>query len=127
MNVFWTIVIEITIITLIVLYASYHLIKDLRKYVPALYRKWVKGECRHFCLFCDNYNVCKIEMGLEPDYQKGFDDGYKEGYEDCQRVNKMCKDCLRPEKYYNDGFNDGFNEGKQYVYDAVIALLDKKN
>ena len=70
------------------LYIGYHLTKDLQKHIPVLYRKWIKGECRRTCFNCKNSSQCRYELGLEPEYTDGFNDGYISGYEDCKRKHK---------------------------------------
>lgn len=32
--------------------------KIIKNIVIIIYRKWVKGDCRHFCMFCDFRNNC---------------------------------------------------------------------
>ena len=49
-------------------------------------RKWIKGECRHFCFLCVYYATCKAIENKYPspcglEYYNGFDAGYKVGYE----------------------------------------------
>lgn len=29
------------------------------------YRKWIKGECRHFCKLCKYYDYCKCDGYLD--------------------------------------------------------------
>lgn len=52
------------------------------KFINFLYRKWLKGECRSLCLFCEHWNVCKYDFELRGKYQKGFNEGYEIGYQD---------------------------------------------
>lgn len=53
-------------------------LRDIIKWIPTIKRKWIKGECRHFCCLCKFYDeYCKYDLGVDKEYVKGFDDGYK--------------------------------------------------
>ena len=54
------------------------------------YRKWVKGECRHFCFCCKYKFQCELNnVTLEVisiSYKQGYQDGYKQAIEDMKKI-----------------------------------------
>lgn len=61
------------------------IIEKAQKWTKPFYRKWIKGECRHICFVCEHFDKCKYELGLREEYTKGFDEGYRAGYENAIR------------------------------------------
>lgn len=122
MPIFIIVFIEVFISCSLITYTAYHLLKDLSKYIPIWYHKWVKGECRHFCMTCKNYPVCKIELGIDKDYTKGFNDGYICGSEDSQtEISKQAEFDA-----YNLGYADGIKHGYDKAYNEIISHYDKR-
>lgn len=122
MSIFLIVFIEVFITCCVIFYLAYHLSKDLTKYIPIWWHKWIKGECRHFCMACKNYPVCKIELGLVKDYTKGFNDGYTQASEDSEtELSKQAE-----YEAYNLGFTDGSKHGYDIAYNEIIAYLNKQ-
>lgn len=122
MPIFLIVFIEVFIACCAIFYLSYHLIKDLSKYIPIWYHKWIKGECRHLCTECKNYPACKIELGLDKDYTKGFNAGYICGCEDSEtEISKQAEFDA-----YNLGFADGTKHGYNKAYNEIISYYDKR-
>lgn len=77
-------IVTVIIATTLVLLSALYLIEKAQKWVKPLYRKWIKGECRHICFICEHLR-CKYETGLCKEYTKDFDLGYRVGYDDAIR------------------------------------------
>lgn len=102
------------ITTLIAIYFFYHLVKDLKKYIPFWKNKWLKEKCRDFCVLCDYRDVCESRLDLEVDWKNGYEQGYDAGLEDC-KIN------LERSELYKEGYKDG----EQDAYKKVIDLAKK--
>ena len=51
-----------------------------------LKRKWIDGECRHFCFLCPYWNrFCQHDYGCATKYGKGYAQGYEDGYNEASK------------------------------------------
>ena len=119
------VIIEISIIAIVLIYLVHHLVKDLRKYIPFWYKKWVKGECRHLCVLCNHSDICEGRVELEVEWKKGFNEGYDAGVED-GKMESDCSTCFEREYCHSQGYKEGYEQGKNDTVDKVIELIQKK-
>lgn len=112
-EVFLCIVLYVIFESVIIVYAGSHFITYLTIHVPVWYKKWIKGECRHFCVLCNHFDVCEYGVEIQSyDYQRGFNEGYEYGY----------KDGTREVENITVGYEKGYHDGRE---DAILEIIDK--
>ncbi len=70
-----------------------------------LYQKWIKGECRHLCAFCERYDDCSYDYGLFEEREKEIIEAYKNGFKKGKESTKIVGEWIALTEM-NDMYHD---------------------